>query len=99
MARRRGRCGPGGNRPGCGTDGSHLAEEAQARLRLGVGKSKEERQFKIVQGSPSMVWPEIAHARFRIWMIAFARDLMNATIEFWYDQFLATPPRDGAPTY
>ena len=32
-------------------------------------------------------------------MIAFARDLMNAPIEFWYDQFLAKPPRDGAPTY
>jgi phytanoyl-CoA hydroxylase len=63
------------------------------------GKSKEERQFKIVQGSPSMVWPEIAHARFRIWMIAFARDLMNAHVEFWYDQFLAKRPRDGAPTY
>jgi ectoine hydroxylase-related dioxygenase (phytanoyl-CoA dioxygenase family) len=32
-------------------------------------------------------------------MIAFARDLMNAPIEFWYDQFLAKSPRDGAPTY
>lgn len=63
------------------------------------GRSKEDREFKIVQGSPSMVWPEIAHARFRTWMLAFARDLMNAPIEFWYDQFLAKPPRDGAPTY
>ncbi len=63
------------------------------------GRSKEERQFKIVQGSPSMVWPEIARARFRTWMIAFARGLMSAPTEFWYDQFLAKPPRDGAPTY
>ena len=63
------------------------------------GRSKEEREFKIVQGSPSMVWPEIKHARFRLWMIEFASRLMNARIEFWYDQFLAKPPRDGAPTY
>jgi phytanoyl-CoA hydroxylase len=63
------------------------------------GRSKEEREFKIVQGSPSMVWPEIKRARFRLWMIEFASRLMNAPIEFWYDQFLAKPPRDGAPTY
>jgi phytanoyl-CoA hydroxylase len=63
------------------------------------GRSKEEREFKIVQGSPSMVWPEIKHARFRLWMMEFASRLMNAPIEFWYDQFLAKPPRDGAPTY
>lgn len=63
------------------------------------GRSKEKREFKIVQGSPSMVWPEIARARFRLWMIEFASRLMNAPIEFWYDQFLAKPPRDGAPTY
>ena len=35
------------------------------------GRSKEEREFKIVQGNPSMVWPEIARERFRTWMIAF----------------------------
>jgi ectoine hydroxylase-related dioxygenase (phytanoyl-CoA dioxygenase family) len=63
------------------------------------GKSKDEREFKIVQGSPSLVWPEIKNARFRTWMIAFAGQLMNARFEFWYDQFLAKPPRDGAPTY
>lgn len=63
------------------------------------GRSKEEREFKIVQGSPSMVWPEIKHAKFRLWMIEFASRLMNAPIEFWYDQLLAKPPRDGAPTY
>jgi phytanoyl-CoA hydroxylase len=63
------------------------------------GKSKDEREFKIVQGSPSLVWPEIKHARFRIWMAEFASALMNAPMEFWYDQFLAKPPREGAPTY
>ena len=51
------------------------------------GKSKDEREFKIVQGSPSLVWPDIAHARFRIWMIEFAGALMNAPVEFWYDSF------------
>jgi ectoine hydroxylase-related dioxygenase (phytanoyl-CoA dioxygenase family) len=63
------------------------------------GKDKDQREFKIVQGSPTMVWPEISHTRFRQWMLAFGSALMNAEVEFWYDQFLAKPPRDGAPTY
>jgi ectoine hydroxylase-related dioxygenase (phytanoyl-CoA dioxygenase family) len=63
------------------------------------GKSKAERAFKIVQGSPTLVWPGIANAPFRRWAIAFASELMRRDVEFWYDQFLAKPPRDGAPTY
>lgn len=63
------------------------------------GKSREEREFKIVQGSPTLVWPEISETKFRRWMIKFASALMKTDVEFWYDQFLAKPPRDGAPTY
>jgi phytanoyl-CoA hydroxylase len=63
------------------------------------GTPKEERAFKIVQGSPTYVWPEIARTAFRGWMPSFASALMGAQLEFWYDQFLAKPPRDGAPTY
>ena len=63
------------------------------------GKEKHERDFKIVQSSASMVWPEIARTRFRRWMVAFASALMQRDVEFWYDQYLAKPPRDGAPTY
>jgi ectoine hydroxylase-related dioxygenase (phytanoyl-CoA dioxygenase family) len=63
------------------------------------GKSKAERAFKIVQGSPTLVWPEIANAPFRRWALAFASELMRRDVEFWYDQFLAKPARDGAPTY
>jgi ectoine hydroxylase-related dioxygenase (phytanoyl-CoA dioxygenase family) len=63
------------------------------------GKSKEEREFKIVQGSPTLVWKEIAQAPFRRWALAFAAALIGKPVEFWYDQFLAKPPRDGAPTY
>jgi len=62
------------------------------------GKSREEREFKIVQGSPTMAWPEISAMRFRRWMIQFASALLKSDVEFWYDQFLAKPPRDGAPT-
>ncbi|HEY6418228.1 MAG TPA: phytanoyl-CoA dioxygenase family protein [Candidatus Binataceae bacterium] len=62
------------------------------------GKSKEEREFKIVQGSPTRVWPEISATRFRNWMLTFASRLMRTEVEFWYDQFLAKPPREGAPT-
>jgi len=63
------------------------------------GKSKEEREFKIVQSSPTWIWPEIAQTEFRKWMISFGSVLMGMEMEFWYDQFLAKPPHDGAPTY
>jgi phytanoyl-CoA hydroxylase len=63
------------------------------------GKSKDEREFKIVQGMPSRAWPAIAETRFRRWMIEFASALMKTPMEFWYDQFLAKPPREGAVTY
>lgn len=63
------------------------------------GKSREQREFRIVQGSPTMVWPEIAGAEFRRWAIAFGSALFGRPVEFWYDQFLAKPPRVGAPTY
>ena len=62
------------------------------------GTPRESRAFKIVQGSPTLVWPEIAGTRFREWMVAFASRLLGASVEFWYDQFLAKPPHEGAVT-
>jgi ectoine hydroxylase-related dioxygenase (phytanoyl-CoA dioxygenase family) len=62
------------------------------------GKSQAEREFKIVQGSPTMVWPDIASTRFRRWALAFGASLLRRDVEFWYDQFLAKPPREGAQT-
>ena len=32
-------------------------------------------------------------------MGSFGSALIGSEVEFWYDQFLAKPPRDGAPTY
>jgi phytanoyl-CoA hydroxylase len=63
------------------------------------GKDRDDREFKIVQGMPSRAWRGIADTAFRRWMIAYASALMKTGVEFWYDQFLAKPPRDGAPTY
>jgi len=63
------------------------------------GVDRTERAFKIVQGSPKFVWPEIERTRFRAWMLAFASALVGRPVEFWYDQFLAKPPREGAETY
>ncbi len=63
------------------------------------GTKREDRAFKIVQGSPTLVFPEIAQTRFRKWSLAFGAALLRRPVEFWYDQFLAKPPRDGAPTY
>jgi hypothetical protein len=63
------------------------------------GRSREERAFRIVQGSPSMVWREIHTTRFRAWMVETAAALLGRPVEFWYDQFLAKPPREGAQTH
>jgi len=63
------------------------------------GTPREARRFRIVQSSPSLVWKEIRDARFRRWMLDFASDLMGSPVEFWYDQYLAKPPHDGARTF
>jgi len=63
------------------------------------GVDRAQRRFKIVQGSPTLVWREIRETRFRAWMLRFANALVGEPVEFWYDQFLAKPPREGAPTY
>jgi phytanoyl-CoA hydroxylase len=63
------------------------------------GKSPAERDFKIVQSSPTMFWPALNESRFRHWAIEFASVLMDEPVEFWYDQFLAKPPQKGATTY
>lgn len=62
-------------------------------------ESKAERSFRIVQGSPSKVWPEIADQAYRLWLVDFGSALMKLPLEFWYDQFLAKPPASSVPTY
>ncbi len=47
------------------------------------GTSLEERDFKIVQSSPTKFWPELNRSRFRRWAIEFGSDLMGEPIEFW----------------
>ena len=63
-----------------------------------VGERADERQFRILQASPTLHWPEFNAARFRLWAIEFAAALMGRPLEFWYDQFLAKPPHIGAAT-
>jgi hypothetical protein len=63
------------------------------------GTDRDHRRFRIVQGSPTMVWPEIGETRLRRWMIDHASALLGRPVEFWYDQLLAKPPREGATTY
>lgn len=60
---------------------------------------REARAFKIVQSSPTRLWPELGDSTFRHWAIEFASALMGRPLEFWYDQFLAKPPNNEAPTY
>lgn len=62
-------------------------------------KSRDEREFKILQSSPTMLWPDaVSGAPFRKWAVEFASALMGFELEFWYDQFLAKPPEEGART-
>jgi phytanoyl-CoA hydroxylase len=63
------------------------------------GTPREGRAFRIVQGSPTLVWPGIAETRFRAWVLAFASRLLGRPVEFWYDQLLAKPPREGGTTF
>jgi hypothetical protein len=61
-------------------------------------EAREQRSFRIVQSSPSLVWREIAGARFRSWAVEFASALLRKPVEFWYDQFLAKPPGRSVAT-
>jgi ectoine hydroxylase-related dioxygenase (phytanoyl-CoA dioxygenase family) len=64
-----------------------------------AGTDRERRAFKIVQTSPSLLGKaELANERFRVWATEFASALLGRGVEFWYDQFLAKPPREGART-
>lgn len=62
------------------------------------GEDRAEREFKILQASPSWKTDEFADARFRTWAIEFASALMGFEVEFWYDQFLAKPAGNSVPT-
>jgi ectoine hydroxylase-related dioxygenase (phytanoyl-CoA dioxygenase family) len=61
-------------------------------------ETKEQRSFRIVQSSPSLVWAEADEAAYRKWLVQFGSDLMGLNLEFWYDQFLGKPPGKSAPT-
>lgn len=63
------------------------------------GTPREARAFRIVQASPTRLWPDLNESRFRQWAIEFAGALMGQPLEFWYDQFLAKPPHNDQPTY
>ena len=63
-----------------------------------AGKSRDERDFHIVQSSPSFFWPELKQAAVQRWVVEFGSALLGREVEFWYDQFLAKPPRHGART-
>ena len=64
-----------------------------------AGTDREHRAFKIVQTSPSLLnGAELSTHRFRVWSTEFASELLGKAVEFWYDQFLAKPPKEGART-
>jgi phytanoyl-CoA hydroxylase len=62
-------------------------------------EAKEDRSFRIIQSSPTLIWPDLPALPYRPWIVAFARDLTGLDLLFWYDQFLAKPPERSVPTY
>jgi phytanoyl-CoA hydroxylase len=64
-----------------------------------ANETREQRSFRIVQSSPSLVWAEIDDQPYRRWLVDFGSKLMGLELEFWYDQFLAKPPEISVPTY
>jgi phytanoyl-CoA hydroxylase len=62
------------------------------------GQERDQRDFKILQSSPSMFWDDFDDAAFRVWAVEFGSALMGRTLEFWYDQLLAKPPRRSVAT-
>ena len=63
------------------------------------GTERDERPFKILQSSPTLFWPELKTASFRLWAVSFASALVGQPLEFWYDQFLAKSPGHDAVTH
>ena len=61
-------------------------------------EGKDNRSFRIVQSSPSLVWKDIAEQDYRNWLVAFGSSLMDRDMGFWYDQFLGKPPGKSVPT-
>jgi hypothetical protein len=64
-----------------------------------ASEAKEKRSFRIIQSSPSFIWPDMSTLPHRRWIVAFARQLTGLDLEFWYDQFLAKPPEKSTPTF
>jgi ectoine hydroxylase-related dioxygenase (phytanoyl-CoA dioxygenase family) len=62
-------------------------------------ESLEERSYRIVQSFPHFTIGDCSSTAYRDWLVAFADDLMGMTVHFWYDQFLAKPPKNSSPTY
>lgn len=62
-------------------------------------ESRDQRSFRIVQSSPSLVWHDIDQQPYRQWLVDFGSSLMQMALEFWYDQFLGKPPGTSVPTY
>ena len=62
------------------------------------GQERDQRQFKILQSSPSLFWSDFEDAPFRRWAVEFGAALMGQPLEFWYDQLLAKPPQRSVAT-
>lgn len=77
----------------------HRKDELAKDWAWEKGKSRAERDFKIIQAKPEHVIPDITQKNFCVWIVEFASSLFGKPVEYWYSQYLAKPPHDGAETY
>ena len=62
-------------------------------------EKREDRTFRIIQSSPTIVWPQVGEQAYRRWLTEFAAALMDKKMEVFFDMFLGKPPGKSAPTY
>ena len=62
-------------------------------------EGRKERSFRIIQSSPTLIWPDIAEQPYRKWLTAFSAALMDMPMEVFFDMLLAKPPEKSVPTY
>lgn len=76
----------------------HRKDELAKDWAWEKGKSREEREFKIVQAKAESVISDITQKKFCKWMTEFGSSLFGKPVDYWYSQYIAKPPHDGAET-
>ena len=61
-------------------------------------EKREDRSFRIIQSSPTIVWKEVDQSAHRKWLTEFGSALMDMPMEVFFNMFLGKPPGKSAAT-